>query len=321
MAVDFFFTLSGFIMAYTYQEDFRTKGLLVYFPFLLKRIARISPLGWTVTVVILVFGAIAGMEGRSDLFINENAMNSGIGLDILVNMLQVQGFFPLFNLNPPSWSISFEFGAYLLFPAFVYLIFNSRPLLVGVVACGLLALIAIAYQEPRFGLLGRSTGEAFVRSLIEFALGMAVYRLFRNQAFARFIGTDASTWTLSGLCLALFAVRVDLLLDLVFPILVLSWARNTGTARRCLSARIPYFLGMISFSIYLVHNMLRAPELALVKHFTDGPLSVSEALAFVVVGSLTVVPVAALSYYLIERPGRDAVNGLVSRTRRQLAFR
>ena len=321
MAVDFFFILSGFIMAYTYQNDFQSKGLQAYFPFLLKRIARVSPLGWVVTIAILAFGVTANLWGRSDLFINENAQNSGLGMDALINFLQIQGFLPLFNLNPPSWSISFEFGAYLLFPIYIYLIFNSRILLTLVLISGFAGLTAIAHEEPRLGLLGQSTGESIVRSLIEFALGLATYRLFRNRAIARSIGSDAATWSLSALCLALFALRVDLLLDLVFPLIVLSWARNEGTANRFLSAPIPYFLGTISFSIYLVHNMLRKPELEIVKHFTHGPLSVAWAVVFVVVGCLTVLPVATLSYYLVEHPGRDAINSLVRRTQRKLTFR
>jgi peptidoglycan/LPS O-acetylase OafA/YrhL len=149
---------------------------------------------------------------------------------------------------------------------------------------------------------------------------MVIYRLFRKQDFARFIGTDAATWTLSTLCLAFFAARADLLLELIFPIVVFSWARNGGVASRYMSARVPYFLGLISFSIYLVHNLIRNPELALVKHMSRGPLSVTEALAFVVIGSLTVLPVAALSYYLVERPGRDAINALVGTARRRLAL-
>jgi peptidoglycan/LPS O-acetylase OafA/YrhL len=320
MAVDFFFVLSGFIMAYTYLDQFQKMGLRAYSPFLLKRIARIAPLGWAVTIAIIAFGVLASTRGAESLFINENAAKSGLARDALVNLLQVQGFFPLFNLNPPSWSISFEFGAYLLFPVLIFLIFNNRLVSSVAVIIGLSAMLVIAYPESDIRLVFNATIISFARSLIEFALGMATYRLFRKQEFARFIGTDASTWTLSALCLALFAARVDLLLELVFPIVVFSWARNRGVASRYMSARLPHFLGLISFSIYLVHNMIRNSELALVKHMSSGPLSVTEALVFVVIGSLTILPVAMLSYYLVERPGRDAVNALAGMARRRLAL-
>ncbi len=74
MAVDFFFVLSGFIMSYTYCPLFQADGMRAFLPLLLKRVARIFPLGLAVLAVILLLGSIASIWGRSDMFINQNAV-------------------------------------------------------------------------------------------------------------------------------------------------------------------------------------------------------------------------------------------------------
>jgi len=116
MAVDFFFVLSGFIMSYTYFPVFQADGINAFIPFFLKRVARIFPLGLAMLAVILLLGSVASIWGRSDIFIDENVVHAGLASAILINVLHLQGLLPEYNLNGPSWSISVEMTAYLLFP-------------------------------------------------------------------------------------------------------------------------------------------------------------------------------------------------------------
>lgn len=318
MAVDFFFVLSGFIMSYTYLAAFQAQGMRAFLPFLSKRVARIFPLGLAVLAVILLLGAIASLWGRADMFINANAVQVGLTRSILVNILHLQGFDSRYNLNDPSWSISVELGAYLLFPVFVYVMFNGpRLATLAFLLIGTSVLGAVAISQPRFGLAVRSVPLDLARCFIEFSYGMFACRLFQTPGRMQAIGGDAWTLSITALSVAMLVLRLDLFAAFSFPLLVLTWARNAGAASRLMSSRAPYFFGTISFSVYLVHHIFRRPEIELLQHFFPAPVAPALALAFAFAGSVSVLPAAVLAYYFVERPGRIAVNALVKRLQRR----
>lgn len=317
MAVDFFFVLSGFIMSYTYLAGFEALGMRAYGPFLWKRVARIFPLGIFVTAVILVAGAVASLWVDPALFINWKVLNGRLGLAILINVLHVQGFFNDYNLNDPSWSVSVELGAYLLYPALVLIMFKApRWATVLYTLFGVCVLVRISTIDPELALGYRSAPYDLARCVVEFGFGMIVYGVYRTPSRWHAIGRDRLTWVTAGLCAACFLLRVDLLAAFSFPFVVLAFALNRGAPSRLLSHRLPYFLGTISFSIYLVHHMFRAPELFLLQALHPAPLEPAWALLFAALGSLSVLPFAALAYYGVEKPGRLALNGLVRKLRR-----
>lgn len=315
LAVDFFFVLSGFIMSYTYLGAFEAIGMRAYGPFLWKRVARICPLGWAVTAVMLLCGAIASFWGNAELFINRPAIDAGLPTSILINVLHLQGFSYPHNLNDPSWSISIEFGAYLLFPLLIQILFRGRVTAAIAFCCVGAGILAYAAStEPRFSLILRWVPFDIARCVTEFGFGMLVYRAYRSGAVPA-ARRDGFAWAVSGLCALAFLLRLDLLAVAIFPFVVLVYASNRGRPAQLLASPIPYFLGTISFSIYLVHHMFRAPELALLRHFFPNPVPPAAALAFAVLGVLSVLPAAALAYYTVERPGRNAMNRLIRRRR------
>jgi peptidoglycan/LPS O-acetylase OafA/YrhL len=317
MAVDFFFVLSGFIMSYTYLAGFESMGMRAYLPFLWKRVARIVPLGLAITAIILLAAGIASLWNYDWLFIMGTPVTDGLRAAVLINILHLQGFFPRYNLNDPSWSISVELGAYLVFPALIYLLFKvPRWVTTLYIIAGICLMVQItAFSEN--GRLGYWWAPFdLVRCIVEFGFGMIVYRVFRARSPLQAIGRDGWTWAVSAICVGLFITRIDLLIALSFPFVVLAFALNRGVPSRILSSQVPYFLGTISFSIYLVHHMFRRPEIVLAKLFYAGPLPPLAALLFVVLGSLSVLPFAALAYYTIERPGRTALNSVVRKLNR-----
>ena len=317
MAVDFFFVLSGFIMSYTYLASFERDGIDAYAPFLVKRVGRLFPLGIVLTFVIVSLGGVASLFGARDLFLTDHVMNAGLLPSIALNVLNLQVFSNAHNINPPSWSISVEMGAYLAFPLLVAILFDARRSLAVVyllVATALLVREAI--DEPRLGLELRDAAFDFVRCFAEFGFGMVTYRVYRASARARRIGEDRWTWLVAAVAAAALLSRLDLLIVATLPFVVLAGACNTGTPSRWLSSRIPYFIGTISFSIYLIHEILRKPELVLFRWLHPEPVSPAVALLFALVGSLTVVPFAALAFYAVENPGRHAIRTIADRLRK-----
>ena len=148
LAVDLFFTLSGFIMSYTYLQDFQDHGLRAFGPFLGKRIARIVPLNTAVLLLVLAAGlASARLTGRNIVYAAPD-----LPLDLPANLLLLQGLGIGTNLNGPSWSISTEFAAYCAFPALIRLVFarRGRVWAPALLLCAA-ALAGIAATEPRLG--------------------------------------------------------------------------------------------------------------------------------------------------------------------------
>src|ERR1051326_6214386 len=82
---------------------------------------------------------------------------------------------------------------------------------------------------------------------------------------------------------------IDLAVALLCPFTVVSMALNRGRFARLLSGSIPYFLGAVSFSIYLIHEPCRVLAVRLFSLIHPGPSRPLLALVFALVGSLAVV--------------------------------
>jgi len=309
VAVDFFFVLSGFIMSYTYLASFERRGMGAYGSFLAKRVARIVPLNLAVLALIGLLGAASVLLTGANVFF---ATGRPV-FDFAANALMLQGLGIGTNLNGPSWSISTEFAAYLLFPLFVGLVFGRRALLWACVALCVGALTWLAAQQPRLALTGEGPPASLIRCFTEFTLGMAAYRLSRHPAASRLLFTDAATIGLSVAAAASLVMRCDLPAVLLFPLLVVAYAGNSGVAARLVESRPIYFLGVVSFSLYLLHNPFRPMELGLLRALAPEPVGPVVALAFAAIGACSVIPFAWLAYVAIERPGRTLVRELLTR--------
>ena len=115
--VDLFFTLSGFILGHVYFQKFRNsrdyvkKNLLKEFFF--KRFARLYPVYLITVLIATSFYLIAVIKNHN--FNHESESNLSI-VNFVLNFVGVQEWFSRPSLNGPSWSVSAEFAAYLVFP-------------------------------------------------------------------------------------------------------------------------------------------------------------------------------------------------------------
>jgi peptidoglycan/LPS O-acetylase OafA/YrhL len=249
--VDFFFVLSGFVIAYAYGE--RLRDVEDIRGFTLRRFARLWPLHVTVLAAFLLlefyrFAATsAGFTGERSVFA------------IFTNLALVQslGVHEGLTWNTPAWSISTEFYTYLVF-AGVCVIAPARRYLAA--AALMLLGFAMLFFFSRYG-MRETFCFGFFRCLYGFFAGVLTFASWKS--LPKKIGgtpTEIAALALVGLFVS-FAPRVRALEYLavpVFALAVFAFAQQAGAVSRAMESRIANALGRWSYSIYMVHMLVLA---------------------------------------------------------------
>jgi peptidoglycan/LPS O-acetylase OafA/YrhL len=311
-AVDFFFILSGFILAHVYQPSIEA-GRFSLRSFYVKRFARLYPvhLAMLALVIGLFFAArLAGMEihsaGKYDFS------------RLWMHLLAVHAWFRhgTNSFNIPSWSISAEFFAYLLFPLMAAAMLRIRffgLIVVAALLFGLAQIVALAVEDRPFYALQSNFG--VVRIVPEFALGMVLWRGWRDQIFV--VSPRLLPWlVLAVLPLAAFAWAVILL----FAILILSAAEaGHGDSAKFLHWAPLVFLGEASYSLYMVHAPVQTVYFAIsAKLGITGAADPLLAVAAYLGGVAVAVAASIILFKLVEAPARDAIARIALHRKRPL---
>lgn len=271
LAVDFFFMLSGFVISYSYDDRWKKMSAAQLFK---RRIIRLQPM--------LVMGAILGTltfciqgcqqwDGTSIAF-------PWVLLALVLTMLmipavpgsgyEVRGNGEMFPLNGPTWSLFFEYIAYLLYAFFIRRLSTKwLSVLVGLLSAGY--MVFAAFDFSGYGNIGVgwtldkiNFGGGLLRMLVPFTIGMLLSRTFSP------LKIKGAFWICTALLLAVFAVPYlgksgnlsingiyeTAVVLLVFPTLVLIGAsgRNTQTS----PVGLTRLLGDLSYPLYIVHYPL-----------------------------------------------------------------
>jgi len=251
LAVDFFFILSGFVIAANYHASVRPA--LSWGEFMSARIARL----WPLFILSTLFGCVAvTMKATRDFgyFDAQNVMYSlAINSLMLPSFLQTYGVDRLFYFNAASWSIFFEIAVNIVFIAGLRRL-SLAPLLVlsGTFAL-LLALAGWGNGSVDGGLTSVTFHVGMARVLFGFTVGMALYLIRRKIAVRTSAPIVAATVII--LCLSFFVEggwMTDCLLVIgAYPLLVLI-ASGGVLGKRC--AAVGGWLGDISYSVYLLQT-------------------------------------------------------------------
>ena len=270
--VGFFFVLSGFILAYTYQAKFQD-GKTTVREFLGARFARIYP--------ACIFALAVALP--SFLFINVRLhVNSlELGLYCLASMVLVKSWIPFYQWpgispwNGPMWSIETEFFFYLCFPFLIKPLgrLSSRGNLNLFVACALtLTLLGLAYDfrpghtanEPFTGAFELIHSSPYV-CILEFIMGIVLFNWSTNLS-ATTIELLRSKAPAAGVVLVIAYLAGNLWLpeisvfhgipSVIFSLAILFSFVSESKAKG-LSHPVMVYLGEISYSLYLLHIPVR----------------------------------------------------------------
>jgi peptidoglycan/LPS O-acetylase OafA/YrhL len=308
LAVDFFFLLSGFVISLSWGERLRARGMRAIPHFLWKRIARIWPLHLFILCGAVGLAILLAVTGRHD-----PAHFAFVELPLNILLLQNWGFTHHLAWNDPSWSISCEWAAYLLFPWLAFSLDWQRVPSWGVlvtIAALLVLLHALMAGSPTLGMEIWTFG--LRRCLIEFAVGGAVCALWvRWRGTPALPASVAVAVTTGALAAWTLGVPETLAIPAAFAAGLLALALTSDMRRNPLASLALHYLGEISYATYLGHFLLFVVfKLA----FVDDPRAVPPMLIGLY---LTLVLGSSLAlYHLVERPAQDWLNRLPARRRR-----
>jgi peptidoglycan/LPS O-acetylase OafA/YrhL len=257
-AVDFFFLLSGFVLARSYDPQFPR---LSPGAFLFRRFTRLYPI-----VLIGVCLGAAVLAGRAltrhDLGLGQVALDTACALLVLPSLDARTGGLRVFNLDPPLWSLFFELAANLLFALTAMRLrrgFNLA-LLVGLSGAAL-AASSISLNQGAFGPVHFPL--ASFRVLFSFFLGVAFSRSRALHRWKNSLPTITHVFTALALTMILLDTQPEnsttYLINTFFwfPLIVL--LSVCARQPHGWTASLMTFAGLLSFPIYTIHHpILRA---------------------------------------------------------------
>jgi peptidoglycan/LPS O-acetylase OafA/YrhL len=344
--VDFFFVLSGFVIAHAYAERLGT-GISTMV-FLIRRFGRVWPLH-AALLFAFVFSeltrSIAGSvrSGSSSAFIGTRAPITVLWDGLLVQALGMTG--PT-GWNTPAWSISTEFWTYIVF---ALLCFGGRKLVLWAAPVLVLGGIGVVGLYSTQG-MDTTFDFGFARCLAGFFSGVLVHALWQrtkdagNTWFSKVWSSKA--WVnragvvellVVGVAFAFVALAgrstLSLFAPLVFAVMVYVFAFEQGPVSRMLCGAAGQLVGRLSYSIYMTALLISlvfnkgiialyakaghsiAREATVNGHvqtvYDIGLPLTNDAYALVYLASVT--GVSWLTYRLIEDPARKMFNGWSTR--------
>lgn len=311
LAVDFFFVLSGFIISYKYHDYFTERVRDRFHEFICKRIARIYPLHLFVLACYATIPLTLLATGRpvdSEQFgVMQLAFKT-----LLVDLWTFDGV-SWKSWNVPSWSISGEFFAYLLFPFLIFFLHSVRVYIrIGVIALGVVALI-YAFHRPTCSSLGACIGMlGLLRCIVAFLLGIGVFLLHRKTVDMPTSLYAAVSLGAAALLVILVAFRVPnyFYVSILFAAILYGMLGCHGPVHRLLETTPFVYLGEISYSIYLTHVFVA--EVVFKLFLENGEVPGAGLIAFYIVATLTF---SAFSYHMVEVPLRRRVYYSLARLR------
>lgn len=316
LGVDLFFTLSGFILAHVYLASLEERRF-GYGGFLKNRLARVYPMHLAALAAMLV------------LFAGAQALGAGVGspdafkladLPAHLSMTHAWGTTAAVGWNFPSWSISAEWAAYLLFPLIAGLVLKARrpaAMALAALALCLMSFAALSNMHTLLPWVGRDFSQmtaqiGALRILPSFLLGVALYAFGRTHAapksWAWPIALASTGCVIAVTTLGLWEGFVwfgfaGLLYGLA------ETARHGADAP--MSGRAFVFLGAASYALYMIHLPIDIVWFHALERIGVDESSDLIVRAAALVGVFAVcIAASAAAYLWLEEPARNWVRKL-----------
>jgi peptidoglycan/LPS O-acetylase OafA/YrhL len=297
--VDLFFVISGFIMVYASERLFgRPEASRVFF---LRRLARIVPLYWAASGVLLAYILIAGI----DFAVSNVSLGTIVASFLFLPYPRPDGL--MMPLHGLGWTLNYEMFFYVVFAVGIVL---PRRNAVLAIAAFLTAIVAVNWM---FGPFPEPLAFWCGSIMLEFCFGMLIALAYRH-------GLRLPTSVTYGLILAALvgyattkfsAANVTFRLiewGLPAAALVAALVLSKDAAKPGAVGRAFAFLGDASYSLYLLHPLtIDAARRFLPRLIDPAAFPWVYALALIALA----VAVAVVAYLVFEKPVTRALQGRI----------
>jgi peptidoglycan/LPS O-acetylase OafA/YrhL len=315
LAVDFFFLLSGFVVAYAYDDRW---GKMTQWDFYKRRLVRLQPMvimGSLIGAALFYFQASPAFPTIANTPVWELLLVMVIGATLIpVPMsMDIRGWQEMHPLNGPAWSLFFEYIANILYAVIVRRF--SKLVLSIFVTLAAFMLIQYLVTSKNGDLIGGWSLNSeqlyigFTRLLFPFFGGVLLCRL------GKLIHIKNAFWWSSLLIIIMLSIpRIgdehhvwmngiyeSVCLIIVFPLIVSIGVG--GELHNMRSEKICNFLGEISYPLYITHYPLIYLFTAWVVN-NKVPLGIQGLLMGLLV-VITSLVIAYLSLRFYDKPVRE----------------
>lgn len=311
LAVDFFFVLSGFVLAHAYGK--RLEQGWSPLAFMTARLIRLYPmylLGLLIGLALSVLGLLRGWMGPT----LSDVITAGLLglLFVPAPPMPAFGGGALYPFNGPAWSLFFELVANLIYALIARVL--SWRVLAAILA---VSAVAVVYTINRHagtggpGWLWEHIDAGFARVMFDFFAGVAIHRIWTSRRIPALPWWAALIAFLAVICVpaeGVWRVVYDSSAALVLmPLLV---AFSAGSRVPGVTAAVCATFGLLSYGVYVIHVPLFATlevgAAAIHVNLPSGPLLA------LLVGAVAAIA-AGLSYTLFDLPLRGLLSRWASR--------
>ncbi|MCT2561637.1 acyltransferase family protein [Chryseobacterium herbae] len=258
VAVDIFFVLSAFLLAVSYSGKFQQLTFDGVKTFYKKRINRIYPVYFVSVVFIALF--IAKDPSWSEFLINAGLL---------------QCFFnPNYSFNEVYWSLSTEWMCYLIFPFMLRAILRDRInswflIVSGLVLRGVISYLPDMYFDHSPITINRSSqyldvvfgAGSLIRTISSYLIGIGI-------AFLPELKLKKTNLFVYGIVilflLLLYTGRGVFFIPLLSAMIIKHlYSERKSLVKTFLETKAVYFLGNISYSLYIIHYIVRKQNIVI----------------------------------------------------------
>lgn len=252
LAVDFFFVLSGFVIAHAYGASLAT-ATMSFSDFARRRIIRLYPLaflGSAIGFALLLAKFLFFPQAVGELW---PVVTSGI-----FNLLMMPNFFSgevlrheLFPVNGPLWTLFLELIVSLAAAVTLFGVTWARLLGVMMISGAVLTYGYLTHGPVNLGYDAQTFVFGLARVIFGFTAGIAIHRFTQSTGVISRSKGARSVLLLTVILVMSFSAQSKLLCIFatlfLFPFVV--WAGSRVT----MQARVFRVLGDLSYPVYILH--------------------------------------------------------------------
>lgn len=246
LAVDFFFCLSGFVIAHAYDNRINSIGAKGFFK---NRLIRLQPM--------VVIGILAGLiayivDPATNIQWDKLSLATITGIFMIPVVALPKRFGCIFPLNGPAWSMFFEYFISIVYGLLFVRLKNTMLILVLCVSALMLGYATKEAGSMAIGWNFKTFSGGFPRVLFAFSAGLLIYRL--NWKINNKFGILLPSLLLIA-ALVFPNSKNDWYIEVLVATLLLPTIVALG-AGACASEKIVKWcktLGELSYPIYMTH--------------------------------------------------------------------